>query len=272
MIGKIDNWDSVMALTADARNAGFICTNFFPDENRMRSWCDKGTFFAERLADTQVFVRNQDGFSNLYFMSRSADALNRDIKTFVLEHCDVEWIADIVGPDVIRVPVENGLSSIGFKTRTVIQRMSRKTIDAPDICQSDAEVATKDDTKTIKALLDEYFVAEEEQLPCEEEIHQWIDSQSLYVIRGAEDNPIKGFAIFDLSPATLYLRYWFVHPSCRGMGIGGQLLCAMFKVGANTKRQYLWVKTDNDNAIKRYVHYGFSFEGMKDTVMSFKSK
>ena len=41
----------------------------------------------------------------------------------------------------------------------------------------------------------------------------------------------------------------------------------MFAAGRDTKRQYFWVKTDNDNAVKRYQHYGFQFEPMKDVVM-----
>ena len=81
-------------------------------------------------------------------------------------------------------------------------------------------------------------------------------------------NPILGFVIFDLLPATLYLRYWFAHPVARGKGVGGRLLKAMFAAGSDTKRQYFWVKTDNENAIKRYQHYGFAFEPMKDVVMA----
>jgi len=42
----------------------------------------------------------------------------------------------------------------------------------------------------------------------------------------------------------------------------------MFAAGSDTKRQYFWVKTDNENAIKRYQHYGFAFEPMKDVVMA----
>ena len=109
---------------------------------------------------------------------------------------------------------------------------------------------------------------EKEQIPSVEEIEKWIDKQAIYVVRGNADEPILGFVIFDLSPATLYLRYWFVHPSARGKGVGGRLLKAMFAAGRDTKRQYFWVKADNDNAIKRYQHYGFNFEPMKDVVMA----
>ena len=82
------------------------------------------------------------------------------------------------------------------------------------------------------------------------------------------DGKVEGFVIYDLSPAQLYLRYWFVHPEARGRGIGGKLLRTMFAAGAQTKRQYFWVKTDNENAIIRYKHYGFAFEPLKNTVLA----
>ena len=43
---------------------------------------------------------------------------------------------------------------------------------------------------------------------------------------------------------------------------------SMFAAGSNTKRQYFWVKADNENAIKRYQHYGFAFEPLKDVVLA----
>jgi len=145
--------------------------------------------------------------------------------------------------------------------------MGRKTPNDIAIRSSDVECEVDDDASAIKQLLDFFFVAEEEQIPSVEEIEKWIEKQTLYVIRGNEDNPILGFVIFDLLPATLYLRYWFTHPTARGKGVGGRLLKAMFAAGRDTKRQYFWVKTDNDNAIMRYQHYGFQFEPMKDVVM-----
>ena len=145
--------------------------------------------------------------------------------------------------------------------------MGRKTPEDVEEPSSDVECATLKDAEKIKELLDAFFIAEEEQIPSVEEIRKWIEAQSLYVIRGGAANPIDGFVIFDLSPAMLYLRYWLVYPSARGKGVGGRLLKAMFAAGRNTKRQYFWVKTENDNAIKRYQHYGFQFEPMKDVIM-----
>ncbi len=264
-------WGEVLELVAQARNEGLAVTNFFPDEMRMSAWCRDGAFYEECCGSTLFFVRRQSAFSNVYFMSRSVGALGEDWKTFALENGSGKWIVDLIGPDRMRQPLEDVMAVVGFSRLTTLQRMGRKTPYEISESLSDIKRATPDDAGIIKELLDAYFIAEEEQIPSIEEIRKWIDAQTLYVIRGLAENLIEGFAIFDLSPAMLYLRYWFVHPSVRGKGVGGRLLRAVFSAGRNTKRQYLWVKTDNENAILRYRHYGFGFEPMKDAVMVYQN-
>ena len=263
----LQTWAIVQGLVAQARNERLVVTNFFPDEERMSAWCRDDAFYEARCGDTQFFVRRQPTFSNVYFMSRSVDALGKDWKSFASENGNGRWIVDLIGPDRVRLPLEDVMASVGFSRLTTLQRMGRKTQEEVEVPSPDVERATLDDTGKIKELLDAFFIAEEEQIPSIEEIRKWIEEQNLYVMRGGAANPIDGFVIFDLSPAMLYLRYWFVHPSARGKGVGGRLLKAMFVVGRTTKRQYFWVKTDNENAIKRYQHYGFQFEPMKDVVM-----
>ena len=266
-MNPLQTWSAVQVLAVHARNDGLAVTNFFPDEERMSSWCRDGIFFEERCGDTHFFVRRQAEFSNVYFIGKSVDGLGDDWKSFVASNGAGRWIVDLIGPDRVREPLVGVFSSAGFESLTTLQRMGRKTPGETTERSSDVECAVADDASAIKQLLDTFFVAEEEQIPSVEEIGKWIEKQTLYVIRGTADNPILGFVIFDLLPATLYLRYWFAHPSARGKGVGGRLLKAMFAAGHDTKRQYFWVKTDNDNAIKRYQHYGFQFEPMKDVVM-----
>ena len=268
MMRRVADWRDAVSLVVSSRNEGLGVTNFFPDESRMSAWCRDGAFFVERCSDTQFFVRRQAEFSNVYFIGRSVEGLLDDWKSFVTLNGTGRWIVDLIGPDRVREPLERVFASAGFESLTTLQRMGRKTPGETTERPSDVECAVADDADAIKHLLDTFFVAEEEQIPSIEEIGKWIEMQTLYVIRGNADNPILGFVIFDLSPATLYLRYWFTHPSARGKGVGGRLLKAMFAAGHDTKRQYFWVKTDNDNAIKRYHHYGFQFESMKDVVMA----
>ena len=78
---------------------------------------------------------------------------------------------------------------------------------------------------------------------------------------------IVGFIIYDLYSTTLYLRYWFVDPLHRNLKIGSKLFREFRNRGKNTSRQLFWVIRSNQNAIKRYLHYGFKEENMYNYVL-----
>ena len=253
---------------AGARDKGRILSNFFPDERRMTRWCENGSFTYEERGETTFFVRRQETFSSLYFLSASVDALARDLNWLMKDYSG-RLVVDVLGRDAVREPLEVAFKNMGFTILTTLQRMSRRTPDDKYVHESGINVAKMDETAIIHNLLATNFIAEEEQLPSLDEVHDWIAAEAIFVARDETGQDITGFVIFDLSPAALYLRYWFVSPGARGGGIGGKLMRSMFAAGLDTKRQYFWVKTDNENAIKRYRHYGFEFEELKDTVLAY---
>ena len=261
-------WDEVVRCVAESRDKGRMVSNFFSDEKRMMRWCTNGTFEHEERGETTFLVRRQDAFSNLYFLSASVEVLARDVPTFVAGNDSTRFVIDVLGRDAIREPIEAIFKTTGFSVLTTLQRMSRRTPAEKFVHESGVDVAGVADAVAIHDLLTTNFVAEEEQIPSLEEVQDWIAAKTILVVRGDRAQDIKGFVIFDLSPAALYLRYWFVSPDARGKGTGGKLMRSMFATGMSTKRQYFWVKTDNENAIKRYRHYGFEFEALKDKVLA----
>ena len=60
-----------------------------------------------------------------------------------------------------------------------------------------------------------------------------------------------------------------LHPDYRDKKVGSRLLRRFFEEGKDTKRQLFWVIRTNENAIKRYKHYGFNEENMFDFVMQY---
>ena len=263
----IRTWEAVVRCVAEARNRGRMVSNFFPDEKRMTRWCESGAFAHEERGETTFFLRRQKAFSNIYFLSTSAEAIAKDVPDFV-EGRSGRLVVDVLGRDAVREPQEMAFKSAGFCALTMLQRMSRRTPTEAYVQESGIEVAQAADATAIHDLLTSNFIAEEEQLPALEEVQDRVAARTLLIARDGKSQGINGFVIFDLSPAALYLRYWFVSPDARGKGIGGKLMRSMFAAGMSTKRQYFWVKTDNENAIKRYRHYGFEFEPLKDAVMA----
>lgn len=261
-------WEEVARCVAVARDKKRMLSNFFSDEKRMTRWCMNGAFSYVERGETTFFVRHQEAFSSLYFLSGNVDALVKDLPGLV-EVYSGRLVVDVLGRDAAREPLETAFKSAGFNALTTLQRMSRRTPTEKYEHERGIDDANEDDAAAIHNLLMSNFIAEEEQLPSLEEVQDWIASRAILVARDGMGHGITGFVIFDLSPAALYLRYWFVSPSARGSGVGGKLMRSMFAAGLSTKRQYFWVKTDNENAIKRYRHYGFEFEGLKDTVLAY---
>jgi ribosomal protein S18 acetylase RimI-like enzyme len=81
---------------------------------------------------------------------------------------------------------------------------------------------------------------------------------------------VAGFIIYKLIGYSLYLKYWFVHPDYRDHGIGSKLFELFLYNGSDSKQQIFWVIRSNENAIKRYKHYGFKKDNLFDFVMTNK--
>ena len=95
------------------------------------------------------------------------------------------------------------------------------------------------------------------------------NKNSMLVIK--DEEKIAGFIIFEIKGFTSYLRYWFVDEKYRNKKVGSQLISKFFDLSGNTKRIIFWVIQSNENAIKRYKHYGFTEENLVDHVFSNKS-
>ena len=84
---------------------------------------------------------------------------------------------------------------------------------------------------------------------------------------GKNTNDIKGFIIYEDMGYTAYIRYWFVHPDYRDQGIGTKLITSVFQKTQKATRYLFWVNRNNDNAMKRYLHYGFLPEDLNDNIV-----
>ena len=132
--------------------------------------------------------------------------------------------------------------------------------DVHNVC-----VSEEADACVVQDMLHTNFDPLSEQLPCYEEILDFISRKGVLVYK--EKGKVYGFIIFELNGQTLYLRYWFVLPEYRDLKIGSRLFNEFMRAGHATKRQLFWVIGSNENAIKRYRHYGFEVERLYDYVL-----
>lgn len=248
---------------------GFI-TNFYPEVDKINSWIDDGHFHKKIIGETVFFLRVESEFSYLFYCSSSMETLNHSLFQLKNFMDGTHLVADIIGKDPEVQSITHVFKKNGFYLYTTLNRMSRSSTGEenrnsfPGLIEADMSHAD-----IIFKLLHRYFDPIAEQLPTLKEIFSWISLNHLILLE--EKGEILGFVIFDLMGVTSFLRYWFVHPKYRNRKIGSGLLNEYFKKSAGTKRQLFWVIKSNENAINRYLHYGFHPENLFDYIMTNKN-
>lgn len=267
MMEKILSIEHLIELVASVKNLrkGFI-TNYYLDTFKHAIWISNDDFRYVYINETLFLIKESNNFCNLFYCSASLDNLSTSIKLLEDKYPKLIKVIDVVGSKIQCKPIVETLMQIGYTQYQVLVRMSMTTqMGIHEIKNEHISFATIEDAVDVHDLLLTYFDAKCEQIPYKEELAELAKNNKIIVFK--EDKEIISFVIFNLTNATNYLRYWFVHPNHRDKKIGSMMLNRFFYEGKNTKRQLLWVITNNDNAIKRYHHYGFQEEFFFDYTM-----
>jgi len=264
-MNKIDSIDTLITLSNKVRNfkRGYV-TNFYLDPSKHNSWIHEGVLKYWETENVVILVRDGGSFWNLYYIGSSVNEVQASIQQFV-NVCTCKLIVDIVGSGDYILSIKKLFTTVGFCERKSLVRLSRLTPAEKYEVDSGVDKACKADITQINEYLHRFFDEEIEQIPYLSELDSYIDDGC--ILKYSIGYQIVGFVIYEKTMSTLYLRYWFTHPSYRNQKIGSKLLRAFFHEGETTKRQILWVITDNGNAIVRYEHYGFSKENMNDLIL-----
>lgn len=261
---KVESFEQTQLFTKKVRSLRKGCvTNFYWDPQKHPYWLAEGSLTYEEFENGFLMLRKTDAFSYLYYIATDYDAVASMLKNRQVG-CDL--VVDVVvrGDDQ---NATNAFKAMGFEPYRSLYRMSH----VGPIVQSDwmpdhrVTVGTKTDATLVHQVLLKDFDPLAEQIPSLQEIEDFAERGELSVIKNEEH--LCGFLIAETTGATWYLRYWYTSPDDRNQGIGAGLLRTSLINGIDSRRQIFWVLSDNDNAIKRYEHYGFSKENMNDYVM-----
>ena len=263
---KVKTIEQLQQQSAEIRalRRGFL-TNFFLDPVKHGLWIEKGDCYVERKENTLFIIKQSPTFWNVFYCSTTLDDFSHDLSGFLAEHTDTILMFDIVGRDVQCQPVVELFQSKGCQEATSLVRMTRMAEPFDYTPDASIRKATEADIPQVSQLLHKYFNAQNEQIPYDEELTDYAHQGHVLVCE--DQGHMAGFLIYELNATTLYLRYWFTHPDFRDKKVGSRLLRRFFEEGRDTQRQLFWVIRTNENAIKRYRHYGFAEENMYDYVM-----
>ena len=265
---QVKSFEDLQQRVAEIRalRLGFI-TNFFPDSVKHALWIKKGDCLMDRVGNTLFIIKQSPSFWNVFYCSTTIDGLVADLKVFQKMNPDITMMFDIVGRDIQCQPLVNKFKGLDCKEATSLVRMTRMTDLMDYVPDETIRYATESDLPLISQQLHQYFDERTEQIPYDEELLEYAKEKRVLVCE--ENGVVMGHLIFELNASTLYLRYWFTHPDYRDKKVGSRLLRRFFEEGKDTKRQLFWVIRTNENAIKRYKHYGFIEENMFDYVMQY---
>lgn len=265
---SVETIEQLQRLSAEIRSLrrGFV-TNFFLDVEKHGLWIAKGDCLFECIGSTLFIVKQSSKFWNVFFCSTTLDDLDKDLSCFMCQYPALTMMFDIVGRDLQCQSIVELFRRKGCREATSLVRMTRMTIPMEYTDDASIRQATGKDIPEVSKLLHAYFDEQTEQIPYDEELQSY--ARQGHVLVCEEEGGMVGFLIYEFTPATLYLRYWFAHPNFRDRKVGSRLLRRFFEEGKDTKRQLLWVIRTNENAIVRYRHYGFAEENMYDYVVQY---
>lgn len=257
----------ILAWQAQARNDGLTLTNLFPDPRKMGDWMRRKVAFAVvGIADCRPLVIHEDGFDRLFFCATSIEAAAKACGAYQMA-CGNVCVLDHVGMAQTQQAAASAFAENGFEIMKTLTRLSRRqNVFVEKTDDLDCRFAEECDAKPIYGLLQSYFNPFAEQLPTEEMVADLCVSGLSFVV--CKDGIIQAFLLGEGQGKKSVVRYWFSLPDNRNAGCGGQVMrryfarCAELGVVA----QELWVIDTNDNAIKRYDHYGFRPGMLKDYV------
>lgn len=262
----VNSIETLRALPSEvrAKRKGFL-TNFYLDEVKHSLWIQKSVLAYEWISDTLFFVKDSETFWNVFYCTTTMEAFSTDLTAFKLKHAEKTLVFDIVGREAQCTPMVKLFEEQGFTEATSLVRMTRMTEPMAFMPDDTVTQANPSEIPEIFSLLHQYFDEKTEQIPFMEELVSYASDGHVLICK--ENGQTAGFLIYELNATTLYLRYWFTHPDLRDKKVGSRLLRRFFEEGKDTKRQIFWVIRNNENAIKRYRHYGFAEENMFDFVM-----
>ncbi|MDD5309569.1 MAG: GNAT family N-acetyltransferase [Deltaproteobacteria bacterium] len=245
------------------RGPGFV-TNFFSTEAKLARWVDKRELSIAPSDRSVILLRRDRDFEHLYFFASDLAAVRAALQG------QAGWttplVADLIGREAEILESAALFVDLGYRHHTRLMRLSRigggSRVAPPS---PDAELALASDAAEVLAMLEASFDRHAEQLPDEGEIAAAIAQGCILVVRdGAR---LAGLLFFERTGLTAYVRYWLVARAFRDKGVGARLMHGFFARCPDARRFILWVIADNENAIKRYAHYGFKPDGLVDQVM-----
>jgi GNAT superfamily N-acetyltransferase len=248
-----------------SKGPGRLLTNFFPNTDKLNNWIAHKQIFSDETVGVRFLLQRDGDFYHLFFCAANPEHLVRGVQEILISIED-PIVVDLLGAkQEIEMLVEK-FNRCKFQLRATLQRMTKKVLPDEQFTVDVSVVhGNRQDALIIYQLLLEHFDRFVEQIPTENELLNAAENKQLLVVKN--DNKLEGFLFFERTGQMGIVRYWFVDNRNRGGGVGAKLMRTFLAKNAGINRVVLWVLRNNDDAIRKYEHYGFMPDRLLDYVM-----
>ena len=243
-------------------------TNFFPVQSKLQFWIDRGDLSSVVRDGATFFFKKDRDFWHFYFCVADLAALLRE--TPRLDELKSErMMTDVVGNGPALEELLASLLSSGFRNYTRLQRMMRST-SKNEALSADTNLKVSEarlsDGHSILDLIESAFDRYGEQLPSLDEIAAAIEARQILIVK--REGSIAGLLFFETQGFSSTVRFWVVAEAFRALRVGSALMLHYLHTQSTVRRFTLWVNTGNDNAIRKYEHFGYKPDGLLDHVLA----
>lgn len=268
---KVQTIDEVFAAIQKVKAAApAFRTNFFPVQKKLQDWIAHEELASDCRDGVAFFFRKDRDLQHFYFCGASVAALENEIGNMTALQTE-RVVTDLVGSEATLAGVMGCLEQAGFRRYSHLQRMARAAHSAqPPVLGADMPVvfAEPADQQAILDLLENSFDHYADQLPMPYEIEAAIEAKQIFAIKC--DGELAAMLHFETQGFTSTVRYWVVAERFQSKRLGASLIRHYFATQSAVKRFILWVVATNENAVKKYQHYGYVADGLIDHVLANK--
>jgi len=265
---KVGSMDEVYAALQAVKNkASAYCTNFFPVPNKLLARIEAGQLLLDASPDAVVFLNPDCDFWRIHFCAANPAALRRKFESLATIKTD-PVVIEIIQPENQTDDLLPVIKAIGFRPYARLCRLARagsaqpaeKSVDA-----GQAVYAAAADAREIHELIDDSFDRYAEQIPQKADIEIALKNRQILIVKN--NQTIAGLLYFETTGASSAIRYWLVSQKFRSLSYGSVLMRNYLATHSAIRRFTLWVMADNEGALQKYRHYGYTNDGLIDQVL-----
>ena len=239
-------------------------TNYYIADKVAEGWIKRRQLRIYEDGQTVFLLRQRNTFFHLYYFASSAESFFSSLQ-HIMNSFPFTISVDVIKKNNSMRSVNASFGEADFSKHIRLYRMKlgRYTPVASSLL-SDESYAEAVDAKDIYAMLHDNFDELCEQIPDIDEIEQAaIEHQIL--VKKREKNIIS-ILWLERSGGIALIRYWLTLKKYRSCGAGTELLHRGLTLHNNARQTFVWVREDNQNAIRSYEKAGFLKDGLIDDV------